>query len=68
MSNQEVWITIRIKSELPVETDAPAFAENMARRFNQCMTLKPKQYKFLYDASVVEVIDVEEEADIYGLE
>lgn len=68
MSNQEVWITLRIKSELPVEEDAPTFAEALARRINQCMALKPKQYKFFYLAEEVEVMGVDQEADIYGLE
>lgn len=68
MSNQEVWITIRIKSELPVETDAEAYAEMLALQMQMADGERLGVNPFLTDCQLVEVIEVEQEADIYGLE
>ena len=68
MSNQEVWITLRIKSELPVEEDAYHFARRFARTLGWGTPRTPQQNQFLADARSVKVMCVEQEDDIYELE
>ena len=67
MSNQEVWVTLRIKSELPVEIDAPAYARTLAKAVLDCsITNHEGPIAFFWDASEVTVMEVMEEGHIYG--
>lgn len=69
MSNQEVWITLRIRSELDVEFDATQVAKCIARElYLYDGELSGGTRKFLRDAKTVEVVEVLEEAAINGLE
>jgi len=68
MSDQEVWITIRIKSSLDMEKDAIEFGKGLANRMLQCLPLKKDQKQFMDDAHEVEVIEVTEERHIYSAE
>lgn len=66
MSNQEVWITVRLKGELPIEMDATEAA-------NQVLTSimdHPMPCGFVLQdwQGAHEVIEVQEEAQIYNLE
>lgn len=66
MSNQEVWITLRIKSELPVAIDAVSFATNFASNLWWNDLSGMGQRLFLSDARAIEVLKVEEEGHLYG--
>lgn len=65
--HQEVWITLRIQSELPVEQDAHNFASSLAAAMVN-KSLSMSQLNFLMDASCVPVLEVKEERHIYGTE
>jgi hypothetical protein len=68
---QEVWLTIRIKSALPIETDAPNFAETFTkflRTHGEFTKADGKQsFSFLDKSTAIEVLKVEQEAEIYTL-
>lgn len=64
-SYQEVWITLRICSQLDIETDAPTLAHDIAERLQDGRRLTAEQFQFLLDAHRIDVVEVEEEADIY---
>lgn len=66
-THQEVWITLRIKSQLPVEKEAKEFADEFKGGLLFC-ALSPNERRFLADARDVEVIEVKEERHIYGTE
>lgn len=63
---QEVWITIRIKSQLDIEADAPAFATELAESLFKGQRLTTEQHQFMLDAHMIEAVEVEEERHIYG--
>ena len=68
-THQEVWITLRIKSQLPVEQDAPNFAAWLAKALHDYDPIYNKlPAEFLIDSHAVEVLEVKEELHIYGTE
>lgn len=69
---QEVWITIRLKGEMDAAHDANAVATELLQHLEQCLILREglgtqPALGFSY-CQPGDVIEVEEEARIYGNE
>jgi hypothetical protein len=61
-TSQEVWITLRFKGSLPLSKDAHEFAKGFE---TPSQPLSKEQLAFLKDCHTAELIEVEEEAEIY---
>ncbi|MCV0350236.1 MAG: hypothetical protein K5863_09175 [Nitratireductor sp.] len=67
MSAQETWITLRFKGEIPIELDAQDTAEKLLVYLQNCIQHDDGQTHGFEYVQPGDVIEVEEEAQIYDL-
>ena len=64
---QEVWITLRFKGEADAELDSDKMAEDMLRTLEKYIDGRPDGLIHGFERVVPgDVVEVEEEAEIYG--